>query len=98
MRKQGEGLRPPLPCRVKVSYTGRLAADGTRFETGVHEVPLGEGAVIKGLEKGLVTMRKGEVAVFTCRADYAYGAAGRPPSVPPGATLRYEVGAALFAP
>ena len=49
------------------------------------QVLLGEGAVIKGLEKGLVSMRKGETAVLICRADYAYGAAGRPLVLPVGA-------------
>jgi peptidylprolyl isomerase len=36
-------------------------------------------------------MRKGEKAVLTCTADYAYGARGSPPKIPPGATLDFEV-------
>lgn len=36
-------------------------------------------------------MKKGELAKLVCRADYAYGAAGSPPTIPPDATLQFEV-------
>jgi hypothetical protein len=36
-------------------------------------------------------MKKGETAVLTCRADYAYGDSGSPPKIPGGATLQFEV-------
>ena len=36
-------------------------------------------------------MKKGEVAVLTCRGDYAYGARGSPPKIPANATLLFEV-------
>ena len=36
-------------------------------------------------------MKKGEVAVLTCTADYAYGKQGSPPTIPPDATLQFEV-------
>lgn len=36
-------------------------------------------------------MRQGELAVLTCRADYAYGETGSPPKIPPNATLNFEV-------
>ena len=52
---------------------------------------LGQGQVIKGWDRGVATMRKGEKAMLTCRADYAYGDAGSPPKIPGGATLCFEV-------
>eukprot|EP00966_Prymnesium_polylepis_P283397 6547892-Prymnesium_polylepis.1 len=52
---------------------------------------LGEQHVSRGLEKGVLCMHKGETAELLLRADYAYGDAGRPPLVPPGASVRYEV-------
>jgi len=36
-------------------------------------------------------MTKGEKAVLTCTAPYAYGASGSPPTIPPNATLKFEV-------
>jgi peptidylprolyl isomerase len=36
-------------------------------------------------------MRVGERAELVCRADYAYGDAGSPPDIPPGATLTFDV-------
>jgi len=49
------------------------------------------GNVIKGWDKGVATMKKGEKAVLTCSADYAYGDSGSPPKIPGGATLNFEV-------
>lgn len=36
-------------------------------------------------------MRKGELSVFTCQSEYAYGENGSPPKIPPNATLIFEV-------
>lgn len=36
-------------------------------------------------------MSRGEKAILTCRSDYAYGANGSPPRIPPDATLKFEV-------
>ena len=36
-------------------------------------------------------MKRGEKALLTCKADYAYGETGSPPKIPAGATLRFEV-------
>lgn len=40
---------------------------------------------------GVATMTKGELARFRLRGDYAYGAAGSAPKIPPNATLVFEV-------
>lgn len=47
--------------------------------------------MIKGWDTGVATMKQGELSRLTCRADYAYGAAGSPPTIPPDATLQFEV-------
>jgi len=52
---------------------------------------LGKGEVIKGWDLGIPTMRKGEVAKFTIASEFAYGDEGRPPAIPPKATLVFEV-------
>ncbi|KAG0616294.1 hypothetical protein M758_5G104200 [Ceratodon purpureus] len=79
---------------IKVHYTGMLP-DGTVFDSSRDKEPyvfnLGVGQVIKGWDKGVKTMRKGEQAVFTLKPEYAYGKAGRPPGVPPNTTLKFDI-------
>jgi len=41
---------------------------------------------------GVATMKIGERCFLTCAPNYAYGAAGSPPAIPPDATLIFEVG------
>lgn len=80
---------------VEVHYVGTLE-DGTKFDSSRdRDEPftfnLGKGNVIKGWDKGVATMKKGEKAVLTCAPDYAYGKAGSPPKIPADATLNFEV-------
>lgn len=49
------------------------------------------GEVIKGLDEGVATMKKGERAIFTIPPDLAYGEVGNPPLIPPNSTLVYDV-------
>ena len=36
-------------------------------------------------------MSRGELALYTIKSDYAYGATGSPPKIPGGATLIFEI-------
>jgi len=93
----GSGGKPSIPSQVKLRCVGRLASDGRRFESGVSAAALGEGVLIRGLERGVLTMQRGEVATFVLRAEYAYGLQGKPAGgpgladVPGGASVVYEV-------
>ena len=49
------------------------------------------GQVIKGWDVGLASMTKGEKALLTCKPEFAYGAQGSPPKIPPDSTLNFEV-------
>ncbi len=49
------------------------------------------GQVIKGWDQGIKTMKKGENAIFTIPPELAYGASGSPPTIPPNATLQFDV-------
>lgn len=86
---------PPKGCEVTVHYTGTLE-DGSVFDSSRDRnepfvFKIGEGQVIKGWDKGVATMKKGERAVLKCRADYAYGERGSPPKIPANATLNFDV-------
>ncbi|KAG1330862.1 Peptidylprolyl isomerase [Cocos nucifera] len=50
-----------------------------------------EGHVIKGWDQGIKTMKKGENAIFTIPPELAYGESGSPPTIPPNATLQFDV-------
>jgi FK506-binding protein 4/5 len=81
--------------RVWVHYTGTLE-DGTKFDSSVDrgekfQFSLGKADVIKGWDLGVATMAKGEISLFKIRADYAYGAMGKPPTIPENATLLFEI-------
>ena len=49
------------------------------------------GNVIKAWDLGVATMKRNEIAVLYCKANYAYGESGSPPKIPPNATLVFEV-------
>jgi len=83
-------------AEVQVHYVGTLLSDGSKFDSsrdrpGNFKFKIGQGQVIKGWDKGVATMHKGEKAELYCRADYAYGEGGSPPKIPGGATLKFEV-------
>ncbi|XP_034828550.1 FK506-binding protein 59 isoform X1 [Maniola hyperantus] len=94
--KEGEGTETPSAgCQVTVHYTGTLL-DGTKFDSSrdrsePFEFQLGKGTVIKSWDIGVATMKKGEVCVLTCAPEYAYGATGSPPKIPPNSTLQFEI-------
>eukprot|EP00300_Choanocystis_sp_HF-7_P042947 c9600_g1_i2.p1 GENE.c9600_g1_i2~~c9600_g1_i2.p1 ORF type:complete len:527 (+),score=162.25 c9600_g1_i2:43-1623(+) len=93
----GAGDESPQPGDdVYVHYVGTLASDGSQFDSSRdRDAPfnftLGKGNVIKGWDVGVATMKRGEKAIFTIRADYGYGDRGSPPKIPGGATLKFEV-------
>ncbi|XP_015892215.1 peptidyl-prolyl cis-trans isomerase FKBP62 [Ziziphus jujuba] len=94
--KEGEGWdNPDNGDEVEVHYTGTLL-DGTQFDSSrdrgtPFKFTLGQGQVIKGWDQGIVTMKKGENALFTIPPALAYGESGSPPTIPPNATLQFDV-------
>eukprot|EP01098_Paradermamoeba_levis_P007147 TRINITY_DN2965_c0_g1_i3.p1 TRINITY_DN2965_c0_g1~~TRINITY_DN2965_c0_g1_i3.p1 ORF type:complete len:136 (+),score=23.24 TRINITY_DN2965_c0_g1_i3:86-493(+) len=79
---------------LSIHYTGTLT-DGTQFDSSVPRnqpftFTLGAGQVIKGWDQGLVGMCVGEKRKLTIPYELAYGESGRPPTIPPKATLIFE--------
>ena len=91
-----DGARPPIGAKVSVHYVGTLASDGSTFDSSrdrgeYFDFTIGQGQVIKGWDKGVATMRRGEKSILKCLPEYAYGKNGSPPKIPADATLNFEV-------
>ncbi len=90
----GEGT-PTIGEEVIAHYDGRLL-DGTPFDSSYrrgapYTFRLGTGSVIAGWDEAFGTMRKGEKRTLIIPYWLAYGEKGRPPTIPPKATLVFEV-------
>jgi FKBP-type peptidyl-prolyl cis-trans isomerase len=96
VRAPGTGdATPHIGDEVIAHYEGRLL-DGTPFDSSyTRGVPftfrLGTGAVIRGWDDAFLTMKKGEKRTLIIPHWLAYGEKGRPPKIPPKATLMFEV-------
>ncbi len=91
--KEGSGQSPKPADVVKVHYEGKLT-DGKVFDSSVRrnqpaEFPLN--GVIPCWTEGLQKMKVGGKAKLVCPSSIAYGDQGRPPVIPGGATLIFEV-------
>ncbi|XP_038675473.1 peptidyl-prolyl cis-trans isomerase FKBP5-like [Scyliorhinus canicula] len=86
---------PMIGDKVFVHYTGTLLNgeifDSSRGRNEQFVFDLGKGQVLKAWDIGVASMKKGEVCQLICKPNYAYGAAGSPPKVPPNSTLLFEV-------
>ncbi|MBI4377175.1 MAG: FKBP-type peptidyl-prolyl cis-trans isomerase [Elusimicrobia bacterium] len=91
--KPGSGKSPKAEDTVKVHYRGMLV-DGTEFDSSYKrkesaQFPLN--GVIPCWTEGVQKMKVGGKARLVCPSDIAYGDQGRPPVIPGGATLIFEV-------
>lgn len=91
--KEGTGESPKPTDVVQVHYEGKLV-DGKVFDSSVKrgqpaQFPLN--GVIPCWTEGLQKMKPGGKARLVCPSSIAYGDQGRPPVIPGGATLIFEV-------
>jgi peptidylprolyl isomerase len=84
---------------VSVHYTGWLFEDGRRgkkFDTSMDRgdafsFQLGTGLVISGWDQGIAGMKVGGIRMLTIPPELAYGKSGAGKTIPPNATLLFEV-------
>jgi FKBP-type peptidyl-prolyl cis-trans isomerase len=93
--RHGSGALARKGRTLVVHYVGTLA-DGTRFDSSrvrnqPFEFVFGQGSVIKGWEQGIEGMREGDVRRLTIPPALGYGVRGHPPTIPPEATLIFEI-------
>ncbi len=93
--KNGTGAQLKAGDTIIVNYTG-LLTDGTKFDSSLDRgepfsFPLGAGKVIKGWDEGFQKLKVGDHATLIIPSSIAYGSEGRPPVIPPNATLIFIV-------
>eukprot|EP00697_Spironema_sp_BW2_P002163 gnl/Spiro4/12904_TR6836_c0_g1_i1.p1 gnl/Spiro4/12904_TR6836_c0_g1~~gnl/Spiro4/12904_TR6836_c0_g1_i1.p1 ORF type:complete len:259 (+),score=23.42 gnl/Spiro4/12904_TR6836_c0_g1_i1:56-832(+) len=73
------------------SYTGKKGAVVVQTGNKPEVFRLGSGAVVQGLEEGLLGMCEGERRTLVVPPLLGYGFVGLEPDIPSNATLRFEV-------
>jgi FKBP-type peptidyl-prolyl cis-trans isomerase len=91
----GDGATAKTGDTVSVNYTGWLA-DGTKFDSSLDraqpfEFILGAGQVIPGWDEGVTGMNVNGTRLLVIPPDLGYGAQGAGTTIPPNATLSFEV-------
>ena len=94
--REGEGDTPTPGTTVTAHYTGRLLANGRKFDSSYDRgepilFQVGVGRVIKGWDEALIHMKRGEKRTLIIPPRLAYGDRGAGGVIPPGAWLVFDV-------
>ncbi|KAF6124360.1 FKBP prolyl isomerase 6 [Phyllostomus discolor] len=94
--REGAGELVTPDASVLVKYSGYLEHmdkpfDSNCFRKTPRLMKLGEDITLWGMELGILSMRRGELARFLFKPTYAYGALGCPPLIPPNSTVLFEI-------
>ena len=93
--KEGTGPSARAGQTVAMHYVGTLddgrEFDSTRKGRAPYSTMIGVGHVIKGWDEAVPGMKVGEVRTLTVPPAAGYGAQGQGKSIPPNATLHFQV-------
>ncbi len=90
----GSGLAAREGHVLETHYTGWLTTGeefGTSRDGSPYTFQLGRHQVPRGIEEGVTGMRIGDVRRLVVPPALGYGPRGQPPTIPPSATLIYEI-------
>ena len=95
MINKGSGKKAENGKTVSVHYSGSLE-NGKVFDSSYTrkkpiEFPLGQGNVIAGWDEGIALLQVGDKARFVIPSHLGYGAQGAGGTIPPNATLIFDV-------
>jgi FKBP-type peptidyl-prolyl cis-trans isomerase FkpA len=98
-QKVGTGVQPKKGQTVVVDYTGWLyqnGAKGAKFDSSLDRgypfmFKLGTGQVIQGWDDGVASMKVGGKRTLIIPPNMGYGTRGAGESIPPNATLMFDV-------
>lgn len=96
VKQKGVGEVVPANGQITFHYIGYFEDrdepfDSTYSSGKPRTLRLGQGYIIPGLEIGISTMQKHEIAVFLIHPDLAYKAVGCPPRIPPNEEVVFVV-------
>ncbi|KAK1131776.1 hypothetical protein K0M31_015935 [Melipona bicolor] len=96
IKQKGVGNCIPFDAQVTIKYIGHVEHVDEPFDSsfargGAESFCLNEGALIPGLEIGISTMQKHEIAIFIIHPDFAYGKYGCAPRIPPNEEILFVV-------
>ena len=94
--KEGEGETPTAGTTISAHYTGRLLANGRKFDSSYDrgepiKFQVGVGRVIRGWDEALIHMKRGEKRTLIIPPNLAYGERGAGGAIPPNAWLVFDV-------
>lgn len=91
----GTGEEVKVGSLVSVNYIGTFE-NGVKFDSSYDsgrllEFEVGSRQLIPGFDAGVVGMKVGGKRQLTIPPEFAYGAEGRPPVIPPNSTLIFTI-------
>lgn len=92
--KAGDGDQPGKSDTARVHYSGWLFDDGSLFDSSIERGEPSQfsvAGVIAGWTEGLQLMRVGSHYRLVIPSELGYGEGGKPPEIPGGATLVFDV-------
>lgn len=93
---EGDGPCPTPGKKVEVHYESVVVASGAKIDSSwdqnePFDFVLGDGDVLEAWDRGVATMRPGELSEFIVDPSLAYGEEGAGDEIPAGATLKFTI-------